>query len=438
MVAERQEWSWLARSFLVYAVAGAAATASVMEAFRRISSSTLLALPRCSHFENWTLLLCPRIFQFFLVWVLPVEHSVFDFSGTRALLGSTVDTCSSRIWKNLLIFYVAVNSNPEAFALHSCRMEKRARSMLLVAASLSEVRTLEVDTTSTSAPFLAVCSNFSMRLQHFSGPSTMMNSSSLRAHANSLPSDVVLDRVNNNKAYDSSVPFLLWCPFKSNPSGRLMADRASGVAWRRRQRRLRSWWRHEQQTAAAVLATGHSHSKVGATGTEDSHQHEYFELSSDGGRPTAGTRPASMLEPWPQGKMEQHGGIGCGLVQDLDAPVLQMVEQLPTVIQFFATHLLVVAELVIKVPKILPGRVPQRFVERRPPQKAEQLVEVPTIVSCSSLQGIVEQNADIPVPPGRGGRGGLQGLPRRRDATAFGGAEHVDMPVPGRWLACSP
>ena len=58
---------------------------------------------------------------------------------------------------------------------------------------------------------------------------------------------------------------LLWCPFKSNPSGRLMADRASGAAWRRRQRRLRLWWRHEQQTVAAALATvtHHSHSKVG-------------------------------------------------------------------------------------------------------------------------------------------------------------------------------
>ena len=37
-----------------------------------------------------------------------------------------------------------------------------------------------------------------------------------------------------------------------------------------------------------------------------------------------------------------------------------------------------VAEPVIEVPKILPDRVPQRIVERRPPQMAEQLVEVPT------------------------------------------------------------
>ena len=36
-------------------------------------------------------------------------------------------------------------------------------------------------------------------------------------------------------------------------------------------------------------------------------------------------------------------------------------------------------------------------------RRAEQLVEVPTIVSCSSLRGLVEQNVYIPVPHGRGG-----------------------------------
>ena len=41
--------------------------------------------------------------------------------GTRALLGSTVDTCSTGGFGRIsLIFYVAVNSNPEASALHSC------------------------------------------------------------------------------------------------------------------------------------------------------------------------------------------------------------------------------------------------------------------------------------------------------------------------------
>ena len=85
------------------------------------------------------------------------------------------------------------------------------------------------------------------------------------------------------------------------------------AAWRRRQRRLRSWWRHEQQTVAAVLATvtHHSHSKVGTANgrpkrPEASHQHQggtcrVYELSSDDGRPTREERPAALLELRPQG-----------------------------------------------------------------------------------------------------------------------------------------
>ena len=64
------------------------------------------------------------------------------------------------------------------------------------------------------------------------------------------------------------------------------------------------------------------------------------------------------------------------------------------------------------------------------PQKAEQLVEVPTTVSYSSLRGIEEQNADISVPPGRGGLGVLQEFRLGQDSTAFGGADHVDFPIP--------
>ena len=77
-----------------------------------------------------------------------------------------------------------------------------------------------------------------------------------------------------------------------------------------------------------------------------------------------------------------------------------------------------------------------RFAE----QTAEQLVEVLTIVSYSSLHGLVEQNVDIPVPFGcdRVG-GGLLGLHPGQSSTMFGGAEHfpattaeqiVDIPVP--------
>ena len=116
-----------------------------------------------------------------------------------------------------------------------------------------------------------------------------------------------------------------------------MTDRASGAVWRRRQRRTVL----VVATRAAdigcgdppfVLQGGHcerrlSGQKIGtSTGVGPA---EYFELSTDDGRPTAGMRPASMLEPWPQGKVERRSGIRYELVQALDAPVLQMVEQLP-------------------------------------------------------------------------------------------------------------
>ena len=180
---------------------------------------------------------------------------------------------------------------------------------------------------------------------------------------------------------------------------------------------------------AAVLATvtHHSHSKVGNATDAPRGQRtvtstkvgpaENNELSDDG------------LEPLLQGKLQRHAGIGYEIVQSLDALVLQVVEQLPNVTHFFAAHLPVVAEPVIEVPKILP--VPQRIVERRPPQMAEQLVEVPTervyvfMVRAFSQDRVQQRlgpgwrrsltiqflrvGVDIPA------RGGLQSFPHARD-----------------------
>ena len=92
-------------------------------------------------------------------------------------------------------------------------------------------------------------------------------------------------------------------------------------------------------------------------------------------------------------------------------------KQLPNNVQFLAAQLPVVAEPVIEVPKILPLDVPLRRL-CRDTQLAEQLVEVPTIVSYSSLQRTVEQHVDIPVP-GRGGRiSGFQGFLPEQSSTA--------------------
>ena len=119
------------------------------------------------------------------------------------------------------------------------------------------------------------------------------------------------------------------------------------------------------------------------------------------------------------------------MVQILDAPVPQMVEQLPDVLQFFDT---LTTEQIIEVAKIFPEDVPMR-TSLRDTQLAKQLVEVPTLVSPSlpvdvleedSLRLIMEQNVDIPVP-GRGGRiAGLQGfLPRQSSTTLHVSQERI-------------
>ena len=98
------------------------------------------------------------------------------------------------------------------------------------------------------------------------------------------------------------------------------------------------------------------------------------------------------------------------------------------------------AEPVIKVPKISFDRVPKRFPRRRT-RKAEQLVEVPTIISYSSLQRSVEQNMDIPVPRVRGGGGGgLPGFRPGQGSSAADVEQIVGIPVPQRRLRrkCSP
>ena len=167
-----------------------------------------------------------------------------------------------------------------------------------------------------------------------------------------------------------------------------------------------------------ATVTHHSHSKVGTANDAPRGQRtvtstrvglaEYYELSSDDGRPTGeGERPEALLEPWPQGKLLRHAGVGYEIVQSLDVPALQMVEQLPSVLQFFATHLPVVAEQAIDVPKISQDRTPQRLEDcLRQPQMADQLVDVPTVVCYSSLQQLTaEQIVDISAPGCAGGGG---------------------------------
>ena len=207
-----------------------------------------------------------------------------------------------------------------------------------------------------------------------------------------------------------------------------MAERDVGSARRRRERRLRSWLRHERMTVRMELAAALHHSSFRGAGPEtyDAPRSQmtansredsvYFDLFDED---TEGARPDRLVGVRPQERDQRRTVVQIVdttlIVPSLDVPVPQMDNQLVEVCRQLDVR---IPEQVIEVPKISsPSRHCRRrvrFVE----QLAEQLVEVPTIISYSSLRGIVEQNVDIPVL-GRGGRNvGLQGFPPRQSSTA--------------------
>ena len=76
----------------------------------------------------------------------------------------------------------------------------------------------------------------------------------------------------------------------ADPSGR---PPAGGVARRRSERRLRSWFRHEQQTVAMLLATAPLRPK----GTEDGQERGVARAELHGEGPEAPHTPAGALQP---------------------------------------------------------------------------------------------------------------------------------------------
>ena len=162
---------------------------------------------------------------------------------------------------------------------------------------------------------------------------------------------------------------------------------------------------------------------------------EFFSLYEE---ELGGTRPDRLYEVRPQERVQRRTVeqiVDNSLfLPTLDVPVPQMENQLVEACRLLDV---LIPEQAIEVPKISSPRHSRRRV-RFAKQTAEQLVEVPTIISYSSLRGIVEQNVDIPVPHGRGrGRGGLGSHPKQ-SSTAFSGADHrsgtveqiVDIPAP--------
>ena len=189
-------------------------------------------------------------------------------------------------------------------------------------------------------------------------------------------------------------------------------------------------------TAAAVAAL-EGFRVTGTSAREGEVREQHYGLRAQK-RPLPGTRPAPLLEVLPQVGLQRHA---VDQIVDavsgpptLDVPVPQMVNQL---LSFLTALDSFVPEQVIEVPKISTlSRCPRTVLSV--PQTAEQLMEVPTIISFSSLREIVEQNVDIPVPHGRVGDGGLLGFHPGQSSTAKSGADHrsvsaeqiVDIPAP--------
>ena len=176
---------------------------------------------------------------------------------------------------------------------------------------------------------------------------------------------------------------------------------ATGAA-RRRQRRLRQFLRHERLSVAMALAESQHHTSRGQK-TAGAGRHELHYTAKFRRRlfPKGQPAPLSEVAGW-QSHVSRHTvdqivDAVPGL-PTLDGPVPFMVEQLVDVLQVFDA-LILVAEQVVDVPKIFIERIPPRTSVREP-QLADQLVEVQTIVSFSSLQRIMEQTVDIPVPQG--------------------------------------
>ena len=167
-----------------------------------------------------------------------------------------------------------------------------------------------------------------------------------------------------------------------------MAARDVGTsARRRRERRLRAQWRHEQQSIAMALAAAQHHSASKSAGPV-SHNvlrnqktaregTEFYAMSVDSDV-VVGGRPPSLVDVRPQERLQQRT-----VKQIVDpvpvVPLLhdvepQMVEQL---VDFLAPLDVRVAEQVIEVPTVVcPPRGARTVLGA--PQTAEQLAEVPT------------------------------------------------------------
>ena len=175
-----------------------------------------------------------------------------------------------------------------------------------------------------------------------------------------------------------------------------------GAAQRRRERRLRSWYRHEQQTRtqrtvpedgqdqgveARVELYGEAPEAPPPPPTHPpTHTHTPAELFSLYEEDFSGARPDRLTEVRPQERVQRHTVDQIIAAPMLGVPVPLMEKQL--LVDVFACYDIQVPEQVIEVPKILIDDISVRTPVCEP-QLAEQLVEVPTTFQFRVVVGAV-------------------------------------------------
>ena len=151
----------------------------------------------------------------------------------------------------------------------------------------------------------------------------------------------------------------------------------SSAAKRRRERRLRAAWRHEQLSVRMHEAPRGQTTARAAAGAQ------LFCLDLDEAPAGGSSRPDRLSEVRPQERVQRHTVEQIIAAPLLDVPVPQMEEQL--LLDVFRPHDRLVPELVIEVPKIICEDIPTRSSVPEP-QLVEQLVDVPTVLSVAVLQ----------------------------------------------------
>ena len=122
--------------------------------------------------EIWTLLLCPCIFQLLLAFgccLWSTAYWIFrEILRAPHLVRQWIHVLRG-LWNNLHIFYVAVNSNPEAFTLHSAEWRSvHSRCFWLQSLSARFAR-WNLDIISMSASFFDSSRQFSLLSEAFVG-----------------------------------------------------------------------------------------------------------------------------------------------------------------------------------------------------------------------------------------------------------------------------